>query len=196
MIASLEVYSRILLTKCWVQVLKDGAYLELISFTHPASHYPPGSPERQERDANPWAWKEPGWIDYAFLGSSSTSLSELINARAKKDKSRIRYDPEVDGGRERSDGKVLKWRNSAPSQDDGRGIAPFFCGDVTPREWRVCALFDTYPWLSQIGVFQGPTRSPFECRTSVGSTWGRIRPNFGGGSRSIGHESEYNFGRR
>ncbi|KAG0706464.1 glyoxalase-like domain-containing protein [Suillus ampliporus] len=125
------------LTENVLVVLEDGVYLELISFTHPASHYPPGSPDRQKRDANPWAWKEPGWIDYAFLGSSSTSISELINARAKKDKSRIRYDPEVDGGRERSDGKVLKWRISAPSQDNGRGVAPFFCGDVTPREWRV-----------------------------------------------------------
>lgn len=125
------------LTENALVVLQDGAYLELISFTHPASHYPPGSPERQKRDANPWASKDPGWIDYAFLGSSGTSISELINARAKKDKSRIRYDPEVDGGRERNDGKVLKWRISAPSQDTGRGVAPFFCGDVTPREWRV-----------------------------------------------------------
>ncbi|KAG1736896.1 glyoxalase-like domain-containing protein [Suillus paluster] len=125
------------LTENVLVVLQDGAYLELISFTHPASHYPPGSPDRQKRDANPWAWKEPGWIDYAFLGSSSTSISELINARAKEEKSRIRYDLEVDGGRERSDGKVLKWQISAPSQDNGRGATPFFCGDVTPREWRV-----------------------------------------------------------
>ncbi|KAG1835494.1 glyoxalase-like domain-containing protein [Suillus variegatus] len=126
------------LTQNALVVLQDGAYLELVSFTHPASHYPPGSPVRQQRDAIPWAWKEPGWIGYTFLGFSSTSISELINARAKKNKSGIRYDPEFDGGRERSDGKVLKWQISASSQDSGRfRAAPFFCGDVTPREWRV-----------------------------------------------------------
>ncbi|KAG2107964.1 glyoxalase-like domain-containing protein [Suillus discolor] len=130
------------LTQNALVVLQDGAYLELVSFTHPASHYPPGSPERQERDAIPWVWKEPGWIGYTFLGSSSTSesISKLINARAENDKSGIRYDPEFDSGRECSDGQVLKWQISAPSQDsDGRGVgvAPFFCGDVTPREWRV-----------------------------------------------------------
>ena len=125
------------------QMLQDGAYLELISFTHPASHYPPGSPDRRKRDANPWAWKEPGWIDYAFLGSSSTSISELINARAIEQESSIRYDPEVDGGRVRSDGKVLKWQISAPTQEHVRGTAPFFCGDVTPRKWRVRALSHT-----------------------------------------------------
>ncbi|KAJ8584049.1 hypothetical protein M405DRAFT_747680 [Rhizopogon salebrosus TDB-379] len=125
------------LTENALVVLQDGAYLELICFTHPASHYPPGSPPRHKRDNNPWAWKEPGWIDYAFLGSSSTSISKIINARAMREKSQIRYDPEVDGGRERSDGKVLKWQISAPTQEYVRGTSPFFCGDVTPREWRV-----------------------------------------------------------
>ncbi|KIJ17034.1 hypothetical protein PAXINDRAFT_130525 [Paxillus involutus ATCC 200175] len=118
-------------------ILGDGAYLELISFTHPASHYPPGSPDRQKRDANPWAWKEPGWIDYAFLGSSTVSISGIINERAKQDGSGVRYVPEVDGGRVREDGKVLKWVISAPDEVRVRGTVPFFCGDVTPRSWRV-----------------------------------------------------------
>lgn len=134
-------------------MLQDGAYLELICFTHPASHYPPGSPPRQKRDSNPWAWKEPGWIDYAFLGSSSTSISELINARAIDEGSEIRYDPEVDGGRARNDGKVLKWRISAPTRERTRGVAPFFCGDVTPREWRVRVMFLLSAAVSDRPVF-------------------------------------------
>jgi len=113
-------------------ILGDGAYLELISFTHPASHYPPGSPDRQRRDSNTWAHKEPSWIDFAFLGSSTASI-----ARAEQDQSGVRYALETQGGRTRADGRVLQWVISATEDDQLRGTVPFFCGDVTPREWRV-----------------------------------------------------------
>ncbi|KAH7914079.1 glyoxalase-like domain-containing protein [Hygrophoropsis aurantiaca] len=114
-------------------VLHDHVYLELISFTHPESHYPPGSPDRLKRDSNPWAHKPPGWIDYAFLGSSVTSIAKIINERARTNL----YNNEVNGGRVREDGTVLKWVISAPSEMLERGSAPFFCGDVTPRDLRV-----------------------------------------------------------
>lgn len=119
-------------------MLADGVYLELLSFTHPPSYYPLGTPEREARDAHAWASKSPGWIDFAFLGNGSleTRISDIINARAKLDGSGASYNFEVAGGRERPDGKVLKWVISAPQQKD-RGTLPFFCGDVTPREWRV-----------------------------------------------------------
>ena len=122
------------------QVFQDGVYLELISFTHPLSHYPPSSPEHKKRESNPWASKLPGWIDYAFLGNSSTSISEIINKRAIEDGSGVEYLPEVKGGRERPDGKVLEWMISGPGPGLERGTVPFFCGDVTPREWRVSYL--------------------------------------------------------
>lgn len=120
-------------------ILADGSYLELISFTHPASHYPPTSPDRQKRDSNPWSYKHPGWIDYAFLGSSDpdVSIARIINERADLDRSGAAYDPEVDGGRVREDGKTLKWMITAPHEERKRGTLPFFCGDVTPRKWRV-----------------------------------------------------------
>jgi hypothetical protein len=124
------------------QILGDGAYLELISFTHPASHYPPGSPDRQRRDANPWAHKDPGWIDFAFLGASATSIARIINARAERDHSGIHYAPETRGGRTRADGRVLEWVISAAEGDRFRGTVPFFCGDVTPRGWRVRSFDD------------------------------------------------------
>lgn len=116
-------------------VFQDGVYLELISFTHPASHYPPSSPERHKRESNRWASKSPGWIDYAFLGNSTTSISDIINKRAAEDGSGVEYLPEKKGGRERPDGKVLEWVISSPKS--GLEGVPFFCGDITPRKWRV-----------------------------------------------------------
>lgn len=120
-------------------ILATGSYLELISFTHPASHYPPSSPDRQKRDANPWSHKHPGWIDYAFLGASDPDvpIARIINERARLDGSGVEYEPEVTGGRVREDGKTMKWMITAPSEERRRGTLPFFCGDVTPREWRV-----------------------------------------------------------
>ncbi|KAF7968077.1 hypothetical protein HWV62_32071, partial [Athelia sp. TMB] len=94
---------------------------------------------RAERDAHPWAGKPPGWIDYAFLGTGnlSSSIARIINTRAEAEGSGISYAPEVQGGRTRPDGKVLEWLISAPTEEAGRGVVPFYCGDITPREWRV-----------------------------------------------------------
>ncbi|KAH9483616.1 hypothetical protein JR316_0003086 [Psilocybe cubensis] len=119
-------------------VLADGVYLELISFTYPASHYPIGSPEREQREKHPWAKKEPGWIDFAFLGNGShtDSVAQTINERGRAEGSGVKYSPEEDGGRVRPDGQALKWLISAPAVA-GRGVLPFFCGDVTPRGLRV-----------------------------------------------------------
>ena len=124
-------------------------------------YYPPGSAERTARETHAWASKVPGWIDYAFLGfgtsnppapASSPShdnvvggevgvdveLADLINERAASQGASTRYEKSVSGGRERTDGKVLKWRITAPDKDrHGRGVLPFFCGDVTGRELRV-----------------------------------------------------------
>ncbi|KAG5352655.1 hypothetical protein C0989_001277 [Termitomyces sp. Mn162] len=99
-------------------VLADGVYLELISFTHPVSYYPPGSSGRQARESHAWASKSPGWIDFAFLGNGLLTgpnrVSNIINDRAKKEGSGVEYDPEIPGGRERPDGKVLKWVITSP----------------------------------------------------------------------------------
>jgi len=103
-------------------------YLELITFTRP--------PDEHHR----WGAKSPGWIDYAFLGngSRSNSISEIINQRASKEGSGVFYEPEQEGGRYRSDGKLLQWLISVPRQEKGGITATsFFCGDVTPRYLRV-----------------------------------------------------------
>lgn len=132
------------------QVFQDGTYVELIAFTHPASYYPPSTPIRAKRDAHAWASKPPGWIDYAFLGNSSASISEIINHRAEAEGSGVSYVPEVQGGRERPDGKILEWLIAAPSVDHGRGVAPFYCGDITPREWRVRSY--SLHWLDMASI--------------------------------------------
>ncbi|KAK0455223.1 glyoxalase-like domain-containing protein [Desarmillaria tabescens] len=124
------------LTSNALVVLADGVYLELIAFTHAASWYPLGSDERHRRESHRWAMKQPGWIDFAFLGNGSktTRMSDIINARGKLEGSGTVYQSEVEGGRIRPDGVELKWLITSPAEE---GVLPFFCGDLTPRELRV-----------------------------------------------------------
>lgn len=110
-------------------VFADGTYLELIQFVQP----PPTDTQ------HPWSKKAPGWIDYAFLGTGrggDQSITKVINERARKEETPVQYE-ESKGGRRREDGKVLEWLISSTVNGDERGKLPFFCGDVTPREWRV-----------------------------------------------------------
>ncbi|KAI0333166.1 hypothetical protein GY45DRAFT_1320112 [Cubamyces sp. BRFM 1775] len=139
-------------------VFADGTYLELLHFTSPRSTGSDPADVQAGSTKHPWAAKRPGWIDYAFLGNAgSPSVAQTINARAAADGSGVRYAPEVRGGRTRTDGRVLEWLITAPvddgtdvseftkehsrdrdsAADDVRGRLPFFCGDVTPRAWRV-----------------------------------------------------------
>ena len=113
-------------------VFADGTYLELIQFVQP----PP------EDSQHPWAKKAPGWIDYSFLGTGrkgDDSIAKAINARAEKEGAPVQYE-ESEGGRKREDGKVLEWRISSTVNGEERGKLPFFCGDVTPRDWRVSGI--------------------------------------------------------
>ncbi|CAA7260890.1 unnamed protein product [Cyclocybe aegerita] len=132
------------LTENNLVTFQDGTYVELIAFTHPVSYYPPGSPEHIARESHPWASKHPGWIDYAFLGNGllsplSSRISTIINARGESEGSGVHYTDEEPGGRTRPDGVALKWLITAPEieKHPRRGVLPFFCGDVTPRNLRV-----------------------------------------------------------
>jgi hypothetical protein len=124
--------------------MSDGAYIELLSFTHPESHYPPSSPSHEARCSQPWANKAYGWVAYAFHGGSPPStppLSTLLNERLGDLGSSTRYEAEVAGGRRRtSDGFELRWEITPPAtwnKKDGGTRLPFFCGDLTPRDLRV-----------------------------------------------------------
>ncbi|CAL1703227.1 unnamed protein product [Somion occarium] len=145
------------LTENALVAFKDGTYIELISFTHPLSDYPLNSPSRHARESHPWAKKEAGFIDFAFLGNDGDpSIAGIINRRAAESKEgvKLRYANELRGGRTRVDGEKLEWLITAPEQDpveelveeepvfskgagDVRGRLPFFCGDLTPRRLRV-----------------------------------------------------------
>ena len=126
--------------------MPDGAYIELLSFTHPESHYPPSSPSHESRCRQQWANKACGWVAYAFLGapSSMPPLSALLNERLRDEGSNTRYEAEVAGGRRRtSDGIESRWEITQParwSEKVGGTRLPFFCGDLTPRELRVRAI--------------------------------------------------------
>ena len=124
------------------QILPDGAYIELIWFVHPASHYEPGTPARTARDTHQWANKPPGWVSYSFLGvpPADGPLSTFINTRAEREHNGVAYVPEVYGGRTRGDGAVLEWRLTSPRgwwDAVGGSRLPFFCQDLTPRSLRV-----------------------------------------------------------
>ncbi|KAF8264651.1 peptidase S8/S53 domain-containing protein [Lactarius quietus] len=123
-------------------IMPDGTYLELISFTHPESHYPPSSPSHDTRRNHPWANKANGWLAFAFLGSphAAPPISTILNTRLQAAGSDTRYGPEVPGGRTRPDGVEIKWEVTTPTrweEKKGASRLPFFCGDVTPRELRV-----------------------------------------------------------
>lgn len=125
------------LTSNALVVLSDGAYLELIAFDHPVEHYPPGSEEREKIEQDPWARLPPGWIDWAHLGLNE-HIGEIINrAAGNEGPDAARYREPHGGGRTRPDGRVLKWIITFPDLKHPRGNLPFFCQDVTPREWRV-----------------------------------------------------------
>lgn len=122
-------------------VLADGVYLELIAFVHP------GTPDSSHR----WGSARPGgWIDFAYLGLCS-DVDRVINERAARDGSGVVYAKGVDGGRETPGGeggkdkKTLLWRVTCPERKHGVGRLPFFCADVTPREWRVSAGLPMLP---------------------------------------------------
>ncbi|KAI9507130.1 glyoxalase-like domain-containing protein [Russula earlei] len=123
-------------------IMPDGAYLELLSFTHPEAHYPPSSPSRDARCRQQWANKASGWVAFAFLGAprATPPLSALLNERLRDEGSNTRYAPEVAGGRRRLDGREVQWEITPPArwaEKEGGTRLPFFCGDVTPRELRV-----------------------------------------------------------
>lgn len=65
------------------------------------------------------------------------SIAELINTRAQHDDSGVVYQPETRMGRVRPDGRAIQFILSVPDARHDLGVLPFFCGDVTPRKWRV-----------------------------------------------------------
>ena len=135
--------------------MPDGTYLELLSFAHPESHYPPSSPFHEARRHHPLANKACGWAAYAFLRTPPPPpppqplppLSTLLNERLRDADSSTRYDAEFVVSRRQegpsSDGGDIELRGEITppagwsGEKEGGTRLPFFCGDLTPRELRV-----------------------------------------------------------
>lgn len=73
----------------------------------------------------------PGWIDYAFLAPGDVSVDLNKSGVFEPNEG---YLEGQHGGRRRPDGKQLEWIITVRKQ---RGVLPFFCADLTPRELRV-----------------------------------------------------------
>ncbi len=108
--------------------LPDGVYIELIAFLA-------GDPAK--RAGHWWGNKQDGWIDWSLAPAPSTSDEVLaeIETRAGVQP----YDAPVSGGRLTTEGKKLEWKVTFPKLEarQKRGVRPFWCEDVSPREWRV-----------------------------------------------------------
>lgn len=121
-------------------ILSSEIYIELIAFIHPPSDYPSDSPRHKHR----WANTSLGWIEWAHHDSSKpgeSHLYETINKRSP-DGGKM-YAPPMNGGRERTDGVVLKWTITGSYPTFGTGNVPFFCQDITSRSLRVSYYFPT-----------------------------------------------------
>ena len=110
------------------QTFQDGIYIELVAFKSPPSA------------EHPWSSVPPGFLSYPFLnvsGADTTSppLSSILNARSES----FAYLPERSLSRTTLDDppRTLHFILTVPHPKHGIHALPFFCGDLTPRAWRV-----------------------------------------------------------
>ncbi|KAF2764728.1 hypothetical protein EJ03DRAFT_331627 [Teratosphaeria nubilosa] len=108
-------------------MFRDGTYLELIAFIN-------DDPEKRKGH---W-WDKPfGIVDFALTGGDFNHghLSEGLSQA----KSKIEYEEPKEGGRMmEKPRRELRWKVTFP-KGVKRGTAPFWCNDVTPRDWRAAA---------------------------------------------------------
>jgi catechol 2,3-dioxygenase-like lactoylglutathione lyase family enzyme len=99
-------------------VFADGAYFELIAFQRP-------DPEFRWRRVLQSAG--PGFVDYALLPR------EIVADVAAAQRRGLDIEDPVSGGRATPQGQHLAWKTARSPTSD----IPFFCGDITPRKFRV-----------------------------------------------------------
>ncbi|KAL1634639.1 hypothetical protein SLS58_010581 [Diplodia intermedia] len=117
-------------------VFQDGTYIELIAFIddHPAN-----------KDGHWWGDKRYGVIDWALtspdvqdVGRVAARLDEWRSKQQDGAMAAFAYAQPRRGGRRKPDGQEIAWFVTFP-EGTRRGLAPFWCHDVTARELRVSA---------------------------------------------------------
>ncbi|KAI1266496.1 glyoxalase-like domain-containing protein [Xylariaceae sp. FL1019] len=105
---------------------QDGTYLEFIAFIN----------DDAEKRKGHWWDREYGVVDFALTTKPDEPLDhEALKKRMADSGTGITYGEPQAGGRA-TDGKEIKWQVTFPEGTE-RGTVPFWCEDVTPREWRV-----------------------------------------------------------
>lgn len=112
-------------------IFADGTYLELIAFTSEGA-----------KEGHWWGDKGYGIIDYAFTlpGNITSIVQDYDKLKQRWDRLNVpagwKPGELKEGSRLRPDGTRIEWRVAFP-EPRVRGVAPFWCFDVTPRELRV-----------------------------------------------------------
>jgi len=105
-------------------LFQDGTYLEIIAFIN-------DDPEKRKGH---W-WDKPlGVVDFALTSSKPLDY-DGIRKRLQSTGTGISYAEPKQGGRS-TGGHDIKWKVTFPEAVQ-RGNIPFFCEDISPREWRV-----------------------------------------------------------
>jgi catechol 2,3-dioxygenase-like lactoylglutathione lyase family enzyme len=101
----------------------DGSYFELLAFTDPG-----------QATGHPW-WHRlaegEGLEDYAL---ASNDLAGDVAACRRRG---LAVGDPMEGGRERPDGRTLRWHTARFVQPQPDRALPFLIEDLTPRNWRV-----------------------------------------------------------
>lgn len=115
-------------------VFQDGTYIELIAFIND---------DAVNKDGHWWGDKRCGVIDWALTSPdvadasrAAARLDELKSKQPDGNSAGLAYTQPRQGGRRKPNGQEIAWFVTFP-EGAARGMAPFWCHDVTARELRV-----------------------------------------------------------
>lgn len=142
------------LTQNALIVLCDGVYIELIEFLDKPLKIQGNTNEtlqewKERKSKHWWYGRKSGWVDWCLRGGVKDKRASCINKASKlgierdkelqepKNPDLVMYKEAMTGGRRTPSGKDVKWNVTFPQGPQAvRGRYPFWCEDVTPREWR------------------------------------------------------------
>ncbi|KAK7708430.1 hypothetical protein SLS57_009012 [Botryosphaeria dothidea] len=117
-------------------LFQDATYIELIAFI---------DDDPTNKHGHWWGDKRYGVIDWALTSptveTTSRAAADLHDWKSKQENgalAELAYAQPRRGGRRKPDGQEIAWFVTFP-QGAKRGLAPFWCHDITPRQQRVPA---------------------------------------------------------